>query len=167
MNAQTKQSGRGGPKLNAAERATVITRVANGEKRSRVASDYGITRGAVTQLCNARADSALHAEIAQQHEVAAIRHMLDDKDVSISVLLEVSRAILSNFAPHGAHDLTSLEINGNQCRAAVEAIKPIMDAAKMRGWIVDKSEFTGPGGAPLIPRRFEVVIVDPGTTNKD
>lgn len=130
------------PSLTEAERATLIRKVANGAKRSEVAKEFGCTRANVTRLCNARAVSCLTRDIAEQHEVEAIRHWLDNKDAIRKVHANVAEALLHNLAyktPDGTAAYDKVTVKGNDAPIVRELRAELRELAELSGMIVKQA----------------------------
>lgn len=156
------------PHMTAEERARALELVESGKATpSDVARDLGRYPSTIKRLCDSAA--VKYAEVVQEHEAEAVRHALDNVDATCSELSKVLDATIDALRytnPDGTKDpsrpyrVTAREI------PLIQALNQTAGTlGKFRGWAKTTQEITGAGGGDLIPRRFEVVIVDANDTH--
>jgi hypothetical protein len=131
-------------KLNDFERAVVVARVRKGESRTAVARDMGVSHQAVSKLCNNRI-AVTAKEIVQEIRTDVERHALDDKDAIVNALLKSADALLDNFRRYDMEAKSTdkegpLHAPGMSSGVLKDAKDILLAAAKLRGWLTDKTE---------------------------
>lgn len=107
-----------------------------------MAREMGIAPSSVSEFLKSR--GVLVQEEQEKRERTAIRHDLDNKDAMCSVMCEWVAAIDANFrekAPDGSPvPGGAVRISGRDAGVLRDMSDTLMKVAKLRGWLVDKSE---------------------------